>query len=142
MSSSGVRARKRTSVTRCAANETRRSCPPRLKDEVLLQELRLKQSSSSESRDKRSGHPSSSNGFAVEKARQPLSELLLSAAGRLDKGDFRGKSELDEHGGDDELELLIRLRTTSGSNLIAVMVSSSISSRKTLLVDMGFRRFL
>lgn len=121
MSASGVRARKRTSVTSCEAKETRRSCPPLwLKDEAVLAELRLRQSSSSESKDKRSGQPSSGgNGFDVEKVEQPL---RVSAGELLNNGGRRdGQPELDSHGGD-ILEDWTKLRTAAGSNLVAVMV--------------------
>ena len=118
MSASGVRARKRTSVTSGAAKETRRSYPTRLKVEALLQELRLKQSSSSESRGKRSGQPSSGNSFDVEKVGQPLREVLPKP---LVNGGFRGRKELMPHGGD-IVEVSIRFSVASGSGLMAVMV--------------------
>lgn len=52
---------------------------------------------------------------------------MLSAAETLDNGGFRGTPELDSHGGV-ILEVTNRLRTASGSNLIAVMVAFAIES--------------
>lgn len=127
MSDSGVRARKFTSVTSGVAKETRRSCAPRLTDEALLQELRLKQSSSSESRDSRSGQQSSLHGGGIEVDSQPggaMRKLAPSAAGSHVDGGFRGISELDSHGGDN-LAVSRKRRIASGSNLMAVMVVKS-----------------
>lgn len=111
-------------MTSGVANETRRSCPPRLQDEALLQELRLKQSSSSESRDNRSGQQSSLHGGGNDVDFDPggsLRELVPSPDKSQDNGGFRGRSELDSHGGDN-LAVSRKRRIASGSNLMAVMV--------------------
>ena len=61
MSDSGVLGRVFTSVTNSDAKVTFRSWLPPPQDEALLHELMLRQSSSSESRDNRSGQMSSEN---------------------------------------------------------------------------------
>ena len=118
-----MRARKLTSVTKGVAKETRRSCPPWLEVEAALQELRLMQSSSSESRDNRSGQPSSllslkDGGSDVDDDNGPL-EHMLSASDV--NGGFRGKL-LPERHVVDNLAVSRKRRIASGSNLMAVMV--------------------